>query len=175
LYNGDYPGDDATPFKVNGNFARDPSDYADIRQYVRKAGVSPDEELSGDEKYRWFPATLISDSLLSYQKYLKDWEMKREENDISIMEYNKLIGQYKLRLSKFEKARDAYYEEDRARMELEGEGATPRGRLEEGIIRPLSDAQITPAYNEFVAAYDEAVIFFDENIKSIAESKVKPE
>ena len=113
---GDYPDFSAKPYMVEANFSRDPSDYADVRQYVRKSGVSLNEEITGNEKYRWFPASVISDNLLTYQKYLNNYDKRVGVNNLLIQEYNKVVNGYQLLLNAFNRAKERYYKEDDERV-----------------------------------------------------------
>jgi hypothetical protein len=156
---------------VEGSYTQKPGSFADLRQFVKVKGQTEEDEvrfidqfaeLEGQIKYRWFPAELISSDLEMYQKNLNMWNMEREVNDEDIREYNKKVNFYKGLITEFIDFQKEFYRADNVRMAEEND-TTPRGRLNNGKIPVLPDGQVTLEYRQFVAAFERAENYFNEN------------
>jgi len=170
-YIGDYPGFKADPYFVKGAYTQRPGSFADIRQFVLTKGQTKDDQIrfidlfddmENTVKYRWFPAELITSDLEMYQRNLDMWNMDREMNDEDIREYNKNVNFYKGLITEFIEFQKAFYNADNQRMAEEND-TTPRGRLNNGRIPILPDGQVTLEYTRYVASFDRAQLYFDEN------------
>jgi len=105
---------------------------------------------------------LITDDLFAYQQSLNDWDKRRKANDIIIASYNKMVGAYKTFVFAFNDAQKEFYAEDDLRSSTQGNAV--RGRLINGMIPPLADAQITEKYTAYVNAFEAARVFYFDNI-----------
>jgi len=124
------------------------------------------ESEEGNVKFRWFPADLITSDLEMYQRGLNMWNFEREMNDETIRDYNRKVNFYKGLIAEFLDLQKEYYSLDNLRMSEDNDG-TPRGRLSNGRIPILPDAQVTIEYQRYVAAYERAYDYFEESFENV--------